>query len=92
VYVAEAVAIHAGLLTQPSAPPVQILENGACMYFIAWNFQANKWGISPSDREGFTYEEQPRIGLSPLELWFTNKTNSFSKWHIGNVITEINEE
>jgi hypothetical protein len=81
---ATAIGMHGSLSGKKS---IAIINGKA--YALSWNESQNKWGVAPSDRQGYEVSEMPSVGLSPLELWNKNEDGTWSKWHPGNKITDI---
>lgn len=80
-------------------------ENNKRAYLFTWNEAAGKWGLTAGMRDGVPYETEPRVGLSPLEVWKETSPEdspigaieqdkrsglrSFSGMHEGNKIVEV---
>jgi len=80
-------------------------ENNKRAYLFTWNGAAGKWGLTAGMRKGVPYETEPRVGLSPLEVWKETSPEdspigaieqdkrsglrSFSGMHEGNKIVEV---
>lgn len=72
----------------------RVIRKGDRLYPATWNDQQQKWGVSPSDKEGYPFTNTPQIGMVPLELWHGKDGvhgREFSKWHPGNAIVDLHK-
>ncbi len=72
-----------------------VIEKDGKLYPVAWNEQANKWGVSPDQKGGYGFSNKPEVGKSPVELWKGKdgeQGRQYGEWHAGNPITEITNQ
>jgi hypothetical protein len=91
VYVDDTASKSIGMAGTVSGKRMVIERNGK-LYPATWNEAEGRWGLSPSDRQGYTYSTTPTAGAHPIELWQGadgSQGREYSKWHAGNAITEV---
>lgn len=85
---ARALGMHGGLSGRKT-----VMSRGDALYPLAWNEQANDWGMSPSDKP-VPFTTTPEVGKSPVELWQgedEGRGRTYRNWHPGNPIVEMSD-
>lgn len=79
------------LATPEDANWRMIVNDDGTATLIVWNEKANRWGISPSQKN-IKVSFKPTRGSTPLELWDAEEVigaKGYKKVHFGNKITKI---
>jgi RNA polymerase sigma-70 factor (ECF subfamily) len=73
----------------------RVIRRGDRLYPATWNDQQQKWGVSPSDKQGYPFTNTPQLGMVPLELWQGKdgaQGREYSNWHPGNAIVDLHKQ